>query len=432
MSEPVILLGQTLEFLGDPFKRPVKEALRHCSRGAVHVDNGLIKAVGAAEVVRAAAPEVRVVDHGAGLILPGFVDAHAHYSQTAIIASWGKRLIDWLETYTFPEEMRLADPIYAEKIAKRFFDLSLSNGITTTAAYCTTAPSSVDAYFQEAEQRGLRTVGGKVMMDRNAPGGLRDTAKSGYDDSKALLHAWHGRSRAQYAITPRFAPTSSAEQLEAAGTLWAEHPDCLMQTHLSEQHEEIAWVKELFPQQDDYLSVYERFGLCGPGAVMGHSIHLTPREISALKETGCGIAHCPTSNTFIGSGLFDMMGLKGERGLPVGLATDVGGGPSFSMLRVMAATYEIAQLGGNSLHPAQLLWLATAGSAEVLRLGKHIGTLASGIEADLVVLDLESTPVISQRVSEANSFWETVFPTIMLGDDRAISEVYIQGKPVSG
>lgn len=431
MSEPVILLGQTLEYLDDPFLCPVNEAMRHRSDGAIHIADGAIVAVGAAEQVCASAPDVPTIDHGKGLILPGFVDAHAHYSQTAIIASWGKRLIDWLETYTFPEEMRLADPVYAAEIARRYFDLTLRNGITTTAAYCTTAPASVSAYFQEAERRGLRVVGGKVMMDRNAPDGLRDTAQRGYDESKVLLQEWHGRGRAQYAITPRFAPTSTAEQLEAAGALWTEHPDCAMQTHLSEQKEELDWVQELFPEQTDYLSVYEKFGLCGPGAVMGHAIHLKEREIEALKATGCGIAHCPTSNTFIGSGLFDMAGLKLREGVPVGLATDVGGGSSFSMLRIMAATYEIAQLRGNSLHPAQLLWLATSGSAEVLRLNTRIGSLAPGIEADLVVVDLSSSPVISQRANEANTFWETVFPTIMLGDDRAISKVYIQGKALA-
>jgi len=429
VSDPVILLGQTLEFLGDPFLDPIEDATRHQSKGAVHIVDGVIAAVGPAEDVRTAAPDVPIADHGRGLILPGFIDAHAHYSQTAIISSWGKRLIDWLETYTFPEEMRLADPVYAARIADRFFDLTLQNGITTASAYCTTAPTSVAAYFEEAERRGLRAVGGKVMMDRNAPEGLCDTAQSGYDDSKALLQTWHNRGRAQYAITPRFAPTSTAEQLEASGALWAEHPDCVMQTHLSEQVEEIAWVRELFPGSVDYLSVYEGFGLCGPGAVMGHSIHLTEREIRALKSTGSGVAHCPTSNTFIGSGLFDMNALKTVAGIPVGLATDVGGGSSFSMFRVMAASYEIAQLRGENLHPAQLLWLATAGSAQVLRLQDKIGTLKPGIEADLVVLDLASTPVIAQRVAEAETFWETVFPTIMLGDDRAISQVYVQGKP---
>lgn len=426
----VILLGQVLEFRGNPFEVPLEEAFCHRRRGAVWIEDGRIKAVGEADAVLAGAPKADIIDHGSHLILPGFVDAHAHYSQTAIIASWGARLIEWLETYTFPEEMRLADPDYAAQIAKRYFDLSLTNGITTAAAYCTSSPVSVDAYFEEARTRGLRAVGGKVMMDRNAPKGLCDTPETGYSESAALIERWHGLDRLSYAITPRFAPTSSPAQLEAAGALWQENPSCLMQTHLSEQSEEIAWMKELFPQDADYFAVYERFGLAGPGAVMGHAIHLETREIAAIKETGSALAHCPTSNTFIGSGLFDLKGMMGA-GIPVGLATDVGGGSSFSMLRTMAAAYEVAQLRGDVIHPGMLIWLATQGSAKALQLEEKIGAIALGKEADLVVLDLASTPVIEQRHAEADGFWESLFPTIMLGDDRAISEVYIAGRAIA-
>ncbi len=424
----VILLGQTLEFTGNPFELPLEDAIRHRQAGGVLIEDGRISAVGDANAIFAMAPEADCIDHGQSLILPGFVDAHAHFSQTAIIASWGARLIEWLETYTFPEEMRLADPAYAAKIAKRYFDLILSNGITTAAAYATSAPESAEAFFFEASARGMRMVGGKVMMDRNAPDGLCDTAQASYDDSKMLIGRWHGWERLTYAITPRFAPTSTPEQLEMAGALWKEHPSTLMQTHLSEQAEEIAWVKELFPKDADYFAVYERFGLAGPGAVMGHAIHLTKREIAALAETGSSIAHCPTSNTFIGSGLFDAKGLIAQ-GIPVGLATDVGGGSSFSMLRTMASAYEVAQLRGTALHPGQLLWLATQGAAAALRLNHKIGNLAAGNEADIVVLDLASQPVIEQRIEQAESFWESVFPTIMLGDDRAIEAVYIAGEP---
>lgn len=419
-------LGQTLAFAEDPFKMPPAEAARHERRGAVLVEAGLIVEVGPADRLTAAHAEVPRIDHGDGLILPGFIDAHVHYPQTAIIASWGKRLIDWLNGYTFPEEMRFGDPVYAAAIAETYLDLTLANGITTACSFCTIHPESVDAIFTAARTRGLRFAAGKVMMDRNAPEGLRDTAQRGYDESKALLDRWHGIDRLSYVITPRFAPTSSPEQLEAAGTLWAEHPDCLMQTHLSEQTEEIAWVARLFPDAPDYLGVYERFGLVGPGAVMGHAIHLTDREWARLSETGTAIAHCPTSNSFIGSGLFDMARAQ-SLGIPTGLATDVGGGSSFSMLRTMAAAYEIAQLGGTALHPAQLLWLATAGSARALGLDGRIGSLAPGHEADLVVLDLGSTPMIAQRVARAETIWETVFPTIMLGDDRAIRSVVIAG-----
>ena len=424
---PQLLLGQTFSFIGNPWQMPPEAAVRHIRRGAVLVENGKISAVGEAAALKVAHPQAQITDHGSSLIMAGFVDCHAHFPQTAIIASWGKRLIDWLNTYTFPEESRFGDAEYARRVAETYLDLNLSNGITTACAYCTIHPESVEAYFEAAQARGLRMLGGKVMMDRNAPETLRDTAQPGYDDSKALLTKWHGKGRLSYTITPRFAPTSTPEQLEATGALWAEHPECLMQTHLSEQHEELAWVQALFPDQPDYLAVYEHFGLLGPGAVMGHAIYLSDREWDALRDAGASIAHCPTSNAFIGSGLFHATRAHAA-GIRTGLATDVGGGSSFSMLRTMASAYEIGQLRGDALHPAQLLYMATVGSAEALHIGAHVGNLEAGFDADIVVLNLTSTPVISQRVAEAESLWEALFPTIMLGDDRAIKAVYIAGK----
>ncbi len=424
-----LILGQTLAFVADPFHAPVAEAARHERRGGVLVEAGRIAALGTADELRAAHPGARVVDHGDALICAGFVDAHAHYPQTAIIASWGKRLIDWLNTYTFPEEMRFGDPAYAAEVAARYFDLTLANGTTTVCSYCTSHPESVDAYFTEAERRGLRAVGGKTCMDRNAPEGLCDTPARAYDESRALLQRWHGTGRLVYAITPRFSPTSSSAQLEALGALWAEHPDCPMQTHLSEQTDEIAWARSLFPEARDYLDTYEAFGLLGPGAVYGHAIHLEPREKDRLAEVDAALVHCPTSNTFIGSGIFDTAGLT-ARGLRIGLATDTGGGSSFSMLRTMAAAYELGQLNGGALHPAQLMWLATSGSARALRLEDRIGNLAVGMEADLAVLDLASTPAIAQRAARAEDFWETLFPTIMMGDDRAMRAVWAGGAQV--
>ena len=422
-----LVLGQVLAFAGDPATLGV-DSVTHHRRGAVHVRDGRIVAVGAADALRGAAPRATVADHGDALILPGFVDAHAHYPQTAIIASWGKRLIEWLNTYTFPEEARFADPDYAARVAARYLDLVLAHGTTTVASYCTIHPASVDAYFQAAQARGMRMLGGKTCMDRDtAPAFLRETAQSAYDDSAALIDRWHGVDRLSYIITPRFSPTSTEAQLEALGALWAEHPDCLMQTHISEQVDEIAWARSLYPEARDYLDTYEAHGLLGPNGVFGHAIHLEPREIDRLAETGAAVVHCPTSNTFIGSGLFDM-GLRDR--LRVGLATDTGGGSSFSMLRTMAAAYEVAQLRGRALHPAELIWLATGGSAAALRLGDRIGRLAAGYEADLVVLDLTSTQAISQAVQRAGDIWEAVFPTIMMGDDRAVAQVYVAGAPV--
>lgn len=428
MSKRHLHLGQTLTFTADPFVEG-PGAARHDTQGALVVEDGLITQVGEAEALRQG-EFASVTDHGQALLLPGFIDAHAHYPQTAMIASWGKRLIDWLNTYTFPEEMRFGDPFYAAEIAGRYLDLLLAQGTTTVCSYCTIHPTSVTAFFEAAEARGMRVLAGKTCMDRNAPEGLRDTAQSAYDDSKALLGRWHGQGRASYVITPRFSPTSTPDQLTALGALWAEHPDCLMQTHLSEQTDEIAWVKSLYPQARDYLDTYEAHGLLGANGLYGHAIHLEPREKDRLREVGAALIHCPTSNTFIGSGLFDMDGLTRD-GHRIGLATDTGGGSSFSMLRSMAAAYEIAQLRGRALHPAELIWLATTGSARALRLDDRIGSLAPGMEADFIALDLASTTAIAQRSAQANDLWEALFPTIMMGDDRAIAATYVAGRRVA-
>lgn len=420
-----LILGQVLTFTGDPFTEGLSAAL-HIPHGAVLVADGKIAAVGEAAHVRPAHPTAKVTDYGRALISAGFIDAHVHYPQTAIIASWGKRLIDWLNSYTFPEEMRFADPAYARSVAERYCTLTLANGTTSFCSYATIHPASVDAIFEAAQARGQRIWAGKTCMDRNAPDGLRDSAQSAYDDSKALLGKWHGTDRLSYVITPRFSPTSTPDQLTAMGALWAENPDCLMQTHLSEQTDEIQWVKSLFPTARDYLDTYEAFGLLGKGGLYGHAIHLTNREKARLAEVDASLIHCPTSNTFIGSGLFDMGGLKAA-GHRIGLATDTGGGSSFSMLRTMAAAYEIGQLKGRALHPAELWWLATAGSAASLHAADKIGTLAPGMEADLVILDLASTPAIKQATGRAEDIWQALFPTIMMGDDRAIQATWVNG-----
>ncbi|SHF43375.1 guanine deaminase [Loktanella atrilutea] len=426
--EKHLLLGQTLAFDGNAM-HDWQGAVRHDSAGGVLVQDGRIVTTGPGAALRSDHPDAAVTDYGDSLITAGFVDAHMHYSQTPMIASWGKQLIDWLNTYTFPQEMRLADADYARQVADTTLDLALAHGTTTVCSFCTIHPGSVDAWFAAAEARGMAVVGGKTCMDRNAPEGLRDTARTAYDDSKALLDRWHGRGRATYAITPRFSPTSTPDQLAALGALWAERPEVLMQTHLSEQLPEIDWVRGLFPQARDYLDTYEAFGLLGARGLYGHAIHLEPRETERLQEVAAAVVHCPTSNTFIGSGLFDMAGLA-ARGLRIGLATDTGGGSSFSMLRTMAAAYEIGQLRGTALHPAQLLWLATEGSARSLHMGGRIGHLGAGAAADLVVLDLASTPAIAQRAAQAGDIWDAVFPTIMMGDDRAVRDTWVAGRRV--
>lgn len=419
-----LLLGQVLSFTGDPFLDGPEAARLD---GAVLLEAGRIRAVGQADDLRRMAPQARVTDYGRAIISAGFVDAHVHYPQTAIIASWGKRLIDWLNSYTFPEEMRFADPAYAEEVAARYLDLTLAHGTTSVCSYATIHPESVDALMAAAQARGQRIWTGKTCMDRNAPEGLRDTPQSAHDDSAALLARWHGVDRLSYVITPRFSPTSTPDQLAALGALWAANPSCLMQTHLSEQLDEIEWVRGLYPSARDYLDTYEAFGLLGKGGLYGHAIHLEPREKDRLREVDASLIHCPTSNTFIGSGLFDMGGLKAV-GHRIGLATDTGGGSSFSMLRTMAAAYEVGQLRGRPLHPSELWWLATQGSARALHADHQIGNIAAGMEADLVVIDTASTPAIAQATARADTLWQALFPTIMMGDDRAIRAVWIAGK----
>lgn len=425
MTHQTLLTGNVLLYTNDPFVDA--EGVSIAADHGVLIEDGRIVATGAADTLRDQSPHVQEYAYGNRLIIPGFVDSHAHYPQTAMIASWGKRLIDWLNTYTFPEEAKFGDCGYAGEVAGRYLDLVLANGTTTVASYTTIHAGSVDAFFEAAAARNMRVVAGKTCMDRNAPDDLRDSAQSAYDDSKALIGKWHGQGRAHYAITPRFSPTSTPDQLAALGALWAENPDCLMQTHLSEQHDEIAWVSELFPGARDYLDTYEAHGLLGPRGVYGHAIHLTPREIARVSEVGAALVHCPTSNTFIGSGLMDVAGLAARR-IALGLATDTGGGSSFSMLRTMAAAYEIAQLRGTALHARHLLWLATAGSARALHLEDKIGQIAPGLEADICVLDLASTPAIAQRTDRAQNIWEAVFATIMMGDDRAVHDVWIAGR----
>jgi guanine deaminase len=426
MEKQTLLTGQTLTFTGDPFAQPWEDCVQIDTAGGVVIQGARIVAVGAAAALKAAHPQANVVSYGDDLICPGFVDAHVHYPQTAMISSWGKRLIDWLNTYTFPEEARFSDPAYAQEIATRYLDLTAAHGTTTMASFATIHPQSVDALLEAAQLRGQCVVTGKTCMDRNAPDDLRDTAHSAYDDSKALIARWHNTGRAKYAITPRFSPTSSPEQLSAMGALWAEHPDCLMQTHLSEQPDEVAWVRALYPDARDYLDTYEAHGLLGERGLYGHAIHLTPREIDRLAEVQGRVIHCPTSNAFIGSGALDLPALA-QRNVPLGLATDTGGGSSFSMLHTMAAAYEAAQHHGTALHAAQLMWLATQGSARALHLGGEIGSLEAGHFADIAVLDLRSTFAITQRANRSGSVWEDIFATLMMGDDRAVRATWIAG-----
>ena len=420
--------GQTLTFVGDPFQVQPNESISYEADGAVVIEGGVIVDVGAAGDILKRHPQASVDHYPDCLIMAGFIDAHVHYPQTEIIAAYGEQLLEWLNNYTFPVESRFDDKAYADAAATFFLEECLRNGITTSSVYCTVHPQSVTSLFEKATKLGMRVVAGKVMMDRNAPDHLLDTPQLAYDQSEDLIRQWHSTGRCSYAITPRFAPTSSPQQLEAAGALWAKYPDTLMQTHISENHDEIAWVKELFPGARDYLDVYETFGLVKSGANFGHALHLTEREIDSFRQSGAGISHCPTSNTFIGSGLFKMADLRDNpQPIAVGLATDIGGGTSFSMFDTMKSAYEIAQLQGYSLHPAKAFYLATMGSAKLLQLDGVIGNLAAGYEADIQIIDLKSRPLISERMSHARDIWDVLFAQMIMADDRAVRCVYSGG-----
>jgi guanine deaminase len=425
--------GPALTYTGDPFQHGLAATMAYESDAIVAMAEGKIAHFGPARKVRPRLPRgTKIEDYGRdALILAGFVDTHVHYPQTGIIGAFGAQLLDWLNRYTFVAEQRFADKRHARAVARLFLGECLRNGVTTAAVFCTVHPQSVDAFFEESSQLGLRMIAGKVLMDRNAPAALCDTAQSGYDESKALIAKWHGRGRSLYAITPRFAASSTSEQLAAAGALRREHPDCFVQSHISENLAEVAWVKELFPERNGYLDVYDRYGLLGRRAIYGHGIHLTEAELARMHETGTAIAHCPTSNFFLGSGAFDLgKATRTERPVRVGLATDVGGGTTLSILQTLNEAYKAAQMNGYALSAGHAFYLATRGSARALDLEDRIGSLATGMEADLVVLDLKSTPLIDFRMMHASGLDEALFVQMTLGDDRAVRATYVAGKRV--
>ena len=374
-------------------------------------------------------PDAAVADHSGCLIAPGFIDTHIHYVQTAIIGAQGHQLLDWLNDYTFVAEQAFADEAVARDTARVFCDELLRNGTTTALVFCSVHAGSVDALFTEAEQRNLRLIAGKVLMDCNAPPALLDTARSGYDQSKALIGKWHGRGRCLYAITPRAAICSTPEQLEMAGALWREHPDVFVQTHISENRDEIAWVKKLFPQRRDYLDVYAHYGLIGTRALLAHGVHLGEGDFERCHATGTALAHCPTSNLFLGSGLFPLREAHDpRRPIHIGLGTDIGAGTSFSLLATMGEAYKVAQLQSRPIDAIEAFFLATLGGARALALDDRLGTLAPGREADMVVLDPNATPLLAFRNRRSRSIGETLAVLSTLGDDRAIRATYVAGK----
>ncbi|AXC49298.1 guanine deaminase [Paracoccus suum] len=423
-----LIRGRVLSFHADP--ADTADNHHYWPDGAILIEGGRITAVGDYADLRAAHPGLDAalqIDHRPHLILPGFIDPHIHFPQVQVIASWGAQLLEWLNTYTFPEEARFADPAHAARMADAFLDQLTAHGTTTACAFASVHPQSVEALFTAAEARNMAIIAGKVMMDRNAPESVLDTAQQGYDDSAALIARWHGKGRARYAITPRFAITSTPEQLAATQALVAAHPDCHVQTHMSENLEEIALTLSLYPLARDYLDIYESYGLLGPNLLLGHCIHLEPREIARMAESGSRAIFCPTSNLFIGSGLYDARAVR-EAGIVAGVATDVGGGSSYSMLTTLNEGYKVMQLKGQNLHPFAAFHWMTRGNALALRMEDRIGTLEPGTDADLVVLDSRATPAMALRMERATTLAEELFVLQIMGDDRAVAQTYVAGK----
>ncbi|TDO98854.1 guanine deaminase [Marinomonas balearica] len=416
--------------IADPSKVGNDNAYEYFEDGIIVVENGIITQLGHAhDLIATLAPNVQVEEHPDGLILPGLIDTHIHYPQTDMIAAYGEQLLEWLNKYTFPEESKFKDKAHAKDVAERFTQELLKNGTTTALVFGTVHKESVDAFFETVETQNLRMICGKVMMDRNAPDYLTDTPQSSYEDSKELIERWHEKGRLHYAVTPRFAPTSTPEQLHQAGKLLKEFDRLYLHTHLSENVNECEWVQSLFPESENYLDVYDKHQLLSERSVFAHGIHLCDSEYHRLHDTGSAISFCPTSNLFIGSGLFKLDKAE-EHNVNVGLGTDVGGGTSFSLLTTLSEAYKVTQLQGKNLSPIKSLYLATLGGAEALRLEEKIGNLKPTTEADFIILDKQATPLIAKRLANTHNIEDLLFVLMTIGDDRVIKETYSMGEKV--
>lgn len=418
--------SSVLHFLSDP-DVDGDDAYEYFEDGALVVLDGKVAGCGEANALLTEHRDAETIDYRGKLIIPGMIDTHIHFPQCEVIASYGEQLLDWLNNFTFPAEGRFADKDHARRIADFFLDELLRCGTTTALVFGTVHKQSVDAFFEASEERNTRMICGKVMMDRNAPDFLVDTPACSYADSRDLIERWHETGRQLYAVTPRFAITSTDEQLGRAGRLLREYPSVYMQTHISENKDEVAFVGSLFPSDRDYLDVYDRHGLLGRRSVFAHGIHLRPRERARLREAGASVAFCPTSNLFLGSGLLDVATLEGER-VSYSVATDVGGGTSFSMLQTLHEAYKVCQLQGRKLSPLKSLYLATLGNVRTLELDDKIGSFKVGNEADFAVLDFDGTPLMTLKQGRCRTLRDKLFAMIVLGDDRAVAATYVAGK----
>lgn len=410
--------------------RDIHDQVRYVEDGLVIIHEGKIQWFGPWREGQSRLPtDLELQHYPDQLIVPGFIDTHIHFPQTEMVGAYGEQLLEWLNTYTFPTEIQFQDASYSEKIAEFFVQELLKNGTTTALVFCTVHPESVDALFNAATTRNMRLIAGKVLMDRHAPEALTDTAETAYIDSKTLIEKWHGKGRNLYAITPRFAPTSTPEQLQKAGQLKAEYPDVYVHTHLSENKNEIAWVKELFPEREGYLDVYHHYGLTGSKSVFAHCVHLEDKEWDCMHQTDSAIAFCPTSNLFLGSGLFPLKNTW-DKQVKVGLGTDIGAGTSFNQLQTLNEAYKVQQLQGEKLSAFEALYHATLGGAKALSLDDRLGNFNIGKEADFVVLDLKATALQQLRQSKAKNIEDAFFALTMLGDDRNIAATYVYGAAV--
>ena len=422
--------GELLHFLADPAKVALQDSYQYIEDGLLIIKDGLVEQVGEAKaLLNTLDNDVDVIHYENGLIMPGFIDTHVHYPQTEMIASYGEQLLEWLENYTFPFERQFSDLEHGKRVAEFFLTQLLEAGTTTALVFGTVHKESVDAFFTIAQQKKLRMICGKVLMDQNCPDYLSDTAQSSYDDSKALIEKWHNTDRLQYAITPRFAPTCSTEQLNKAGQLLAENPSVYLHTHLSENKSEIAWVEELFPDSDGYLDVYDKSNLLSRRSVFAHGVHLHDSECQRLSETDSAVAFCPSSNLFLGSGLFNLQQVE-KFDVNVGLGSDIGAGTTFSMLSTINEGYKTQQLRGDKLSPFKSMFLATLGGAIALDLEGTIGNFVKGAEADFIVLDYHATPLMDRRMQHCKTLSEKLFILSMLGDERHVKATHIMGERV--
>jgi len=417
--------GTIFHLLDDPHSGA--EASGYFEDGALIVEDGHVAELGPWDDIAPLLKGAPVQHFADGLIVPGFVDAHVHFPQVDIIASPGTHLLQWLSHYAFPAEAAYHHEEVAAEAARFFLDQLLANGTTTALVFATAHKVSAEALFAEAFKRNMRLITGKVLMDVNAPAGISDTAETGYMESRALIRAWHGKGRLGYAVTPRFALTSSERQLELAGRLLVEHPGVKLHTHLSENLEELAGVRRAFPDCPDYFGVYEKFGLATAHSVFAHCLHLSPSEWVRLGKSGASVAFCPTSNLFLGSGLFNLAAAEAA-GARVGLATDVGAGTSLSLLATMNEAYKVCQLQKHAVDALKLFYLATLGGARALRLDDKIGNFVPGKEADFLVLDAKALPLLQRRLAHTTSIAERLFALAMLGDDRAVARTYVAGE----